>query len=203
MKQLGFIYAGLTCAWERRNARPTERFWKSFGFQKVPISGWWYSYPSEEYDFVNWDDYSQYMEKCINMFQTTNQLFWWILGVRFSSWRIPTEESYDDSGVKRVQHSGISCSSHQNSCACSSLWQFHQFLPMRRCGIHGVTICHDGMNQTWHSYSYSIYSHVPWNMPNTAHIPLHLCTHTSIYTICLDLCIESYIQDQAANYEFV
>ena len=25
-------------------------------------SGWWYTYPSEKYEFVNWDDYSQYME---------------------------------------------------------------------------------------------------------------------------------------------
>jgi hypothetical protein len=26
-------------------------------------SGWWYTYPSEKYDFVRWDDYFQYMEK--------------------------------------------------------------------------------------------------------------------------------------------
>ena len=26
------------------------------------ITGWWYSYPSEKYEFVSWDDYSQYME---------------------------------------------------------------------------------------------------------------------------------------------
>ena len=26
-------------------------------------SGWWSRYPSEKYDFVNWDEYSQYMEK--------------------------------------------------------------------------------------------------------------------------------------------
>ena len=25
--------------------------------------GWWYTYPSEKYEFVTWDDYSQYMEK--------------------------------------------------------------------------------------------------------------------------------------------
>jgi hypothetical protein len=26
--------------------------------------GWWYTYPSEKYEFVSWDDdYSQYMEK--------------------------------------------------------------------------------------------------------------------------------------------
>ena len=22
------------------------------------MSGWWYTYPSEKYDFVSWDDYS-------------------------------------------------------------------------------------------------------------------------------------------------
>ena len=25
-------------------------------------SGWWYTYPSEKYEFVSWDHYSQYME---------------------------------------------------------------------------------------------------------------------------------------------
>ena len=31
------------------------------------ISGWWLTYPSEKYELVSWDDYndySQYMEKC-------------------------------------------------------------------------------------------------------------------------------------------
>jgi hypothetical protein len=27
------------------------------------LSGWWLTYPSEKYEFVSWDDYSQYMEK--------------------------------------------------------------------------------------------------------------------------------------------
>ena len=39
------------------------------------ISGWWYTYPSEKYEFVNGKDYPIYiMEKIINMFQTTNQI---------------------------------------------------------------------------------------------------------------------------------
>ena len=25
-------------------------------------TGWWYTYPSEKYEFVSWDDSSQYME---------------------------------------------------------------------------------------------------------------------------------------------
>ena len=25
--------------------------------------GWWLTYPSEKYEFVSWEDYSQYMEK--------------------------------------------------------------------------------------------------------------------------------------------
>ena len=28
------------------------------------IPGWWLGHPSEKYEFVNWDDYSQYMGKC-------------------------------------------------------------------------------------------------------------------------------------------
>jgi len=35
-------------------------------------TGWWLTYPSEKYEFVNWDDYFQYMEQ-YKMFQTTNQ----------------------------------------------------------------------------------------------------------------------------------
>ena len=23
------------------------------------LTGWWYTYPSEKYEFVSWDDYSQ------------------------------------------------------------------------------------------------------------------------------------------------
>ena len=40
---------------------------------------WLVVYPSEKIEFVNWDDYSQYMGKR-KMFQTTNQLsvIWWI-----------------------------------------------------------------------------------------------------------------------------
>jgi hypothetical protein len=38
-------------------------------------SGWWYTYPSEKYKLVSWDDSSQYMEK-EQMFQTTNQIIY-------------------------------------------------------------------------------------------------------------------------------
>ena len=34
----------------------------------LTIAGWWYTYPSEKYEFVSWDNYSQYMEKRIQMF---------------------------------------------------------------------------------------------------------------------------------------
>ena len=26
------------------------------------MTGWWYTYPSEKYEFVSWDDYSKHME---------------------------------------------------------------------------------------------------------------------------------------------
>ena len=35
----------------------------------IYIPCWWYTYPFEKYEFVSWDDYSQYMENK-NMFQT-------------------------------------------------------------------------------------------------------------------------------------
>ena len=43
--------------------------------RSVPINSWLVveSHPSEKYDFVSWDDYSQYMEKW-KMFQTTKQI---------------------------------------------------------------------------------------------------------------------------------
>ena len=35
---------------------------------------WWYTYPSEKYEFVSWDGYSQYMEsQKIHVPVTTNQ----------------------------------------------------------------------------------------------------------------------------------
>ena len=38
------------------------------------VSGWWYTYPSEKYEFVSWDDdIPNWMEK-YKMFQTTNQI---------------------------------------------------------------------------------------------------------------------------------
>ena len=31
---------------------------------KTNMTGWWYTHPSEKYEFVSWDDdYFQYMEK--------------------------------------------------------------------------------------------------------------------------------------------
>ena len=39
------------------------------------LSGWWYTYPSEKYEFVSWDDEIPNIWKVIKfMFQTTNQL---------------------------------------------------------------------------------------------------------------------------------
>ena len=39
------------------------------------MSGWWYTYPSEKYDFVSWDDDIPKIWKVINFkFQTTNQM---------------------------------------------------------------------------------------------------------------------------------
>ena len=37
-------------------------------------SGWWYTYPSEKYEFVSWDHEIPNIWKIKVMFQTTNQL---------------------------------------------------------------------------------------------------------------------------------
>jgi len=45
------------------------------------VSGWWYTYPSEKYEFVSWDD--EIPNRWKNnpfMFQTTNQYFHWFPG---------------------------------------------------------------------------------------------------------------------------
>ena len=41
------------------------------------ISGWWYTFPSEKYDFVSWDDEIPNLWKVIKIpwFQTTNQIY--------------------------------------------------------------------------------------------------------------------------------
>jgi murein tripeptide amidase MpaA len=39
------------------------------------VAGWWYTYPSEKYEFVSWDDENPNIWKVIKfMFQTTNQM---------------------------------------------------------------------------------------------------------------------------------
>jgi len=38
------------------------------------ISGWWYTYPSEKYEFVSRDDEIPNIWKIKFMFQTTNQM---------------------------------------------------------------------------------------------------------------------------------
>ena len=43
----------------------------------IYISGWWYTYPSEKYEFVNGKDYAIYYGK-LKMFQTTNQVYIYI-----------------------------------------------------------------------------------------------------------------------------
>ena len=57
---------------------------------------WWYSYPTEKYDFVIWDDEIPNIWKIKKMFQTTNQICSYSLLIRiitdddicFLSWLI-------------------------------------------------------------------------------------------------------------------
>jgi len=44
-------------------------------FNNFIYTGWWYTYPSEKYEFFSWDDDIPYMKRKIKaMFETTNQL---------------------------------------------------------------------------------------------------------------------------------
>ena len=47
-------------------------------FPVARISGWWYTHPSEKYEFVSWDDDIPNIWKIVKfMFQTINQI--WIV----------------------------------------------------------------------------------------------------------------------------
>ena len=44
--------------------RLNKRFMvRIIGIRILMYTGWWYTYPSEKYEFVSWDDYSQYIWK--------------------------------------------------------------------------------------------------------------------------------------------
>jgi len=49
-----------------------DAFPSHFAFEEQRPAGSWYTYPSEKYEFVSWDDSSQYIQKQ-TMLQTTNQ----------------------------------------------------------------------------------------------------------------------------------
>jgi hypothetical protein len=44
--------------WENGDLQPLS--WEYMG---IYGTGWWLTYPSEKYEFVSWDDSSQYMGK--------------------------------------------------------------------------------------------------------------------------------------------
>ena len=45
----------------------------------LTIFGWWYTYPSEKYDFVSWDDDIPNWMESRKMFQTTKQIYIYIM----------------------------------------------------------------------------------------------------------------------------
>jgi hypothetical protein len=67
----------------KRKQGVTKRVWVIPGLNKETrknmvkigkmISGWWYTYPSEKYEFVSWDYEIPKIWKIKAMFQTTNQ----------------------------------------------------------------------------------------------------------------------------------
>ena len=71
----------LLFAFRRPNKKhSTLSFWmvwsgaKRHNFSRS-VTGWWYTYPSEKYEFVSWDDDIPNIWKVITfMFQTTNQV---------------------------------------------------------------------------------------------------------------------------------
>ena len=49
---------------DRRPISRSSSFYKSKSPNHANYqAGWWLGHPSEKYEFVNWDDYSQYMGK--------------------------------------------------------------------------------------------------------------------------------------------
>jgi hypothetical protein len=50
--------------------------WRWYGNSKDYVTGWWLSHPSEKYEFVSWDYYSQYMEKIKNVPNHQPEMVW-------------------------------------------------------------------------------------------------------------------------------
>ena len=61
------------------------------GFPQDLLAGWWYTYPSEKYEFVSWDyDIPNWMESHkIPCFQTTNQPCLDMVKLLVSPWQPP------------------------------------------------------------------------------------------------------------------
>ena len=61
--------------------------WINNGHTAPHKTGWWYTYPSEKYEFVSWDYYSQHMESHNPaMFQTTNHKIWGEVDTEILMW---------------------------------------------------------------------------------------------------------------------
>ena len=62
------------------------------------MTGWWYTYPSEKYEFVSWDEYSQYMENRIHVPNHQSDEYRTSYG-----FRLPSHES---GGPEDTRHDG-------------------------------------------------------------------------------------------------
>ena len=69
------------------------------------ISNWWYTYPSEKYEFVSWDDDIPNIwknKKCLKHFETTNQdmleldnaIILSNSTLKYLDWRFPKQKQY-------------------------------------------------------------------------------------------------------------
>ena len=74
-REIFWVSEALT--WSDRETNPTIPLvnQQNYGESPFSIAGWWYTYPSEKYEFVSWDDEIPNIWKVMeNLFQTTNQL---------------------------------------------------------------------------------------------------------------------------------
>ena len=67
---VGYLITGYNWIWDNKYSVISSYWYLS---TLSTCSGWWYTYPSEKYEFVSWDDdIPNMMGKIIQMLQTTN-----------------------------------------------------------------------------------------------------------------------------------
>ena len=92
--------------------------------EKWSLSGWWYTYPSEKYEFVSWDCYSQYIS------EKNTKTLWPVPNGSKCSSEIPSHAMAHVS----QQHQGLEDGTAVPSCDWDRISSNHILLPIPPTG---------------------------------------------------------------------